>query len=124
MTDYDLGKKIDEYSDELYFDLGLTGLPEEEKADIYARVQEHMHAVILMALRQMIGPAETEKIHEDFEREDYRSLRRALKKFPKFVQELDNKIKDELGQLKLTIAEEQKHGAGEIGTPAAPAGGT
>lgn len=117
MTDYDLSKKIDEYSEELYFDLGLTGLAEEQKADLYARIQDHLHAVILEAAIEVLRPRELQDLRSGFEQEDYRGLGRILKNHPEFAKDFDEKIKEELGKLKLTIAEEQKHAAGEGAPP-------
>lgn len=112
MPSYDLDKKLDEYSEELFVDLGLTGLPEEQKADIYARLEERLHHVILNTLTPALSGAEVSKLKLALEQEDYRGLSKILKKHPQFKTELEEKIQKEFDQLKLTLAEEQKH-AGE-----------
>ncbi len=109
MPSYDLDKKLDEYSEELFVDLGLTALPEEEKADIYARLEERLHHVILNTLTPTLSSAEFAKINLALEQEDYRGLSKILKKHPQFKVLLEEKIQKEFDQLKLTVAQEQKH---------------
>lgn len=106
---YNLDKQIDEYSEELFADLGLAILPEEQKADLYARVQEHLHAVIIELLRPMVRPDELTSLHAALEQEDYRVLGRTLKRYSQLKKPLEDKIEAEFQKLKLTIAEELKH---------------
>ena len=104
-----LDKKIDEYSDELFLDLGLVSLPEEQKADIYARLQDHLHRVILQTLSKVLSAAEIERIKTTLEQEDYKSLSKIFKKYPQFLKELGSKVQEEFDRLKVIIREEQKH---------------
>lgn len=106
---YHLDKKIDEYSEELFVDLGLVTLPEERKADIYARLQENLHRVIIKTLGPSLGEAELSKIHEALEQEDYRGLGKILKRYPQYQNALEEKIEQEYQNLKLTIGEELKN---------------
>lgn len=106
---YDLDKRIDEYSEELFADLGLVTLPEEKKAEIYARVQEHLHRLILEILTRLLNQREIAKTEEALEQENYHALGKILKRHPKFKNELEQKINQELANLKLTITKEQKN---------------
>ena len=45
-----LNEKIDQYSEEMFVDLGLSDLPEDRKAEIYARVQDHLHQAMFSML--------------------------------------------------------------------------
>ena len=63
---YDLEQKIEDYSGELFADLGLATLTEDDKADLYARVQEHLHQVIVEILRPFLAePATVRASHRD-----------------------------------------------------------
>lgn len=106
---YNLDKKIDEYSEELFTDLGLTALPEEAKADIYARVQEHLHRVIIDTLSPLVRPADAGRIKSVLDHEDYHALDRVLKRYPQFKDEVETKIDQEFTNLKQIITEEQQH---------------
>ena len=106
---HNLDKKIDEYSEELFSDLGLTGLPEEAKADIYARVQEHLHRVIVDTLSPLVGPSDAGRIKSALDHEDYHALDAVATRYPQFRDELQAKIDQEFANLKQTISEEQKH---------------
>lgn len=106
---YDLEKKIDDYSAELFADLGLAILPEDDKADLYARLEDHLHQVILSVLRPLLSASEIAKIKQAFDQEDYHALDEVLKGYPQYKDSLETKIDEEFKKLKLTIAEEQKH---------------
>lgn len=106
-----LNKKIDEYSEELFADLGLVSLAEEKKADLYARIQEHLHRVILETLKKVLNEGEISRIHNALEQEDYRTLNKLLKKYPQYKDILEERIETEFLNLKLIIAEEQKNAA-------------
>jgi hypothetical protein len=115
----DLNKRIEEYSEELFADLGPVALPEEKKADVYARVQEHLHRIILATLTPVLGHAEISRIHETLEQEDYRALGKILKHYPQYQQTVDTRIDEEFKNLKLMIAEEQKNASSGTPSPAA-----
>lgn len=106
---YNLDKKIEDYSEELFADLGPVALPEEKKADLYARVQEHLHRVIVEVLTGRLAEGEMARAHSALEHEDYRALSRILKRYPQYKDQLEEKIAAEFKNLKLTIAEEQKN---------------
>lgn len=106
---YDLEKKIEEYSEELFNDLGLATLTEDDKADLYARVQEHLHQVIVEILRPHLAQAEIAKIKQSVGQEDYHALDQILANYPQYKETLETKIDEEFEKLKLTIAEEQKN---------------
>ncbi len=108
----ELDKKIDEYSEQLFVDLGLTNLPEDQKADIYARVQEHLHKSIQETLRPVLNDARMGLVNAALEQENYKELRRILKKYPQYKTKLEEEVEKEFQNLKSIIAEEQKH-AGE-----------
>ncbi len=114
---YDLGKEIDEYSEELFADLGPVPLPEEKKADIYARLKEHLHRVIANTFAPVLKAGEFNRIREALEQEDYRALARILKRYPQFISALESRVESEFKNLKLTIAKEQKN-AGSKQRPA------
>lgn len=105
---YDLAKKMDEYSDELFLDLGLITSPEEQKADIYARLQDHLHSVVLASFKKVLNRKEMTKLRTALEQEDYRRLNEILKLHPKQQAELEQKIQSEYDRLKLIISKEQK----------------
>lgn len=106
---YDLEKKIDEYSAELFADLGLVTLSEDSKADLYARLEDHLHQVILDVLRPLLESAAIAKIKQALDQEDYHALDEVLKGYPQYKSQLETKIDEEFKKLKLTIAEEQTH---------------
>lgn len=106
---YDLGKEIDEYSEELFADLGPVPLPEEKKADIYARLKERLHRVIANTFEPVLKAEEFNRIHQALDQEDYRSLARILKRYSQFISALKGRVESEFKNLKLTIAEEQKN---------------
>lgn len=104
-----LGRKIDEFSDELFVDLGLVSLPEEKKAEIYARLQDHLHSVILGSLAKVLSQIQLSEIQAAVDQEDYRRLNKLLKKYPQHLAGLEAKVQQEFDKLKLTIAKEQKN---------------
>ena len=106
----DFAKKINEYSEELFADLGMAALPEEKKADIYARVQDHIHVVILNVLREIVEPYKLFKIRQAMDEENYVELQKVLDKHPEAKNNLEEKIDSEFSKLKLIVAEEQKNG--------------
>ena len=107
---YQLDKKIDEYSESLFTDLGLSNLKEEEKADIYARVQEHIHSIMFQTLTPVISAKDITSIREHIAQENYRKLEEVLHRYPKAHEQLEKKIQDEYNNLKTIISEELKHG--------------
>ena len=106
---YDLEQKIEDYSEELFVDLGLATLTEETKADLFARVQNHLHQVIVEFLRPRLAAGEIAKINQALNEEDYHSLDMVLKEYPQYKDALETKIDEEFLKLKLTISEEQKN---------------
>lgn len=106
---YDLDRKINDYSEELFLDLGLVSLSEEKKADIYARVKDHLHQFLLSNLGSVFSPAEVESIHAALEQEDYEALDLVLKTQENFKRDLEQEIDQEFKTLKLTIVEEQRN---------------
>lgn len=107
----ELDKKIDQYSDELFLDLGLTNLPEDKKAEIYARLQDHLHYVIVSSLAKLLKPEELSEIRTAIDQEDYGELNKLLKKYPEHITDLEARVQEEYDSLKLIIAEEQKNAA-------------
>lgn len=105
----ELDKKIDEFGDELFVDLGLTALPEERRAEIYARLEDHLHQVIIAHLSKILDKRTLRAIENALEQEDYRQLKRILKKYPQHASALEDKVNLEFDRLKLTIAKEQKN---------------
>jgi len=106
---YDFEKKIDASTEELFLDLGLSGLPEEKKAEIFARVQDHIHKVILEVFGKALKSRELARIKQALEQENYHGVSRILKKHGQLKNDLEDKIDKEFDQLKQTITEEQKH---------------
>ncbi|MDP3993560.1 MAG: hypothetical protein U1C57_02605 [Candidatus Doudnabacteria bacterium] len=106
---YDFEKKIDGYTEEVFLDLGLSSLPEEKKAEIFARVQDHIHKVILDVFEKVLSLKESAKIKQALEQENYHGVSKILKKHGQFKNQLEDKIDKEFNQLKQTITEEQKH---------------
>lgn len=111
-----LAEKIDQYSDELFADLGLVTLSEEEKADIFARLEEHLHKVILEMVAPVATRKELSKIERALDGENYQQVGRLLEQFSQLKNKLEQKIEQEFQILKLTIAEEQKHAKSGLGT--------
>lgn len=109
MKKYNLEKKIEEYCEELFVDLGLLDMSEEKKAEIYARVEDHLQKIILETLTPALAQEVLAKINLAFEQENYKMLEDALKKHSKIREALEEKIETELRILKTTIAEEQQH---------------
>lgn len=118
-----LDKKIEEYSEELFADLGLMALPEEKKADIYARLQEHFHKAILNAAVGKLSDKDLKTTQTALEQEDYAVLAECLRKYTGLQTELEDKIEQEYNALKLIIAEEQKNAGPEQETQTAGNGG-
>ena len=104
----DLEKKIDDYSAELFADLGLAALPEDSKADLYARFEDRLHRVIMLFLKPILDPTAMSQIKQAVENEDYHALNQVLGKFPQYKSDLEAKIDEEFKKLKLTITEEKK----------------
>jgi|SRR3990167_9979769 len=104
-----LNEKIDEYSEGLFVDLGLSDLPEDRKAEIYARVQDHLHQVMFSMLAPHIGPAEISDLRLAVEAEDYDKLEKILNRHPQYRAELETTMEQEFNNLKNVIAEEQKN---------------
>jgi len=111
---YDLEKKIEDFSEEIFTDLGLATLSEDDKADVYARVQDSLHKVILAELRPLLPKEALSEIRLAIEQEDYYALDSILDQYPQFKETLDDKIDEDLENLKSTISEEQSH-AGNSG---------
>ena len=109
----ELDKKIDQYSDELYVDLGLIDLPEDKKAEIYARLQDHLHRVILDTLSKVLHTKRIKEIEALMEQEDYGKLAKVLRKYPQHAEQLEQKVQDEFDKLRVTILEEQQHAKAE-----------
>lgn len=114
----ELDKKIDEYSEELFVDLGLTNLPEEKKAEIYARLEDHLHQVILDYLKKVLDNKVTEKVRIALEQEDYRRLASILKRYQRLRTALEEQVQKEFDNLKAVMAEELKHAGQTTGTSA------
>lgn len=107
---HDLDKKIEDYSEELFVDLGLVSLTEEEKADIYARLQDHLHAAIIAtADNGGIRSSDLERIKESLDQEDYEALGDILKKYPAIKEPLDDKIEQEFMSFKTIIGKEHEN---------------
>jgi len=106
---YDLEQKIEDYSEELFNDLGVATLTEDDKADLYARVQEHLHKVIVEILRPFLPAGEIAKIKQSVDQEDYHALDQVLSAHPQYKDTMEAKIDEEFEKLKLTIAEEQRN---------------
>ena len=106
---YDLEKTIEDFSEEIFADLGLASLTEDDKADVYARVQARLHHVILRELAQVAPSDSMGKIRGAMEQEDYHALDALLEQYPQYQETLQAKIDEELAKLKFTISEEQKH---------------
>ena len=106
---YDLEKKIEDFSEDIFSSLGLASLPEDAKADIYARAQERLHRVILAELAPLVPSASMSSIRQAIEQEDYHALDSLLQQYPQYRETLETKIDDDLAGLKLTITEEQKN---------------
>lgn len=104
-----MDKKIEEFSEELFTDLGLSALPEEQKADIYARLQQHLHKVITMILSKVLSQSELEQLYKALEQENYRYLRKVIKKYPQLSAPLEEKIRQEFDNLKSLINKEQSY---------------
>lgn len=105
-----VAQKIEEFTEELFVDLGLTMLPEEKKADIFARVEEHFRRAIIGSLRALSPGTDLSRLERALAEERTELLDRALRKYPQHRQAVENKIEEELQKLKLIIAEEQKNG--------------
>ena len=105
---YDLGQRISEYTEELYSDLGLSDLPEEKKADLFARIEEHFHQTILGTLRNLITASHLAAIKTALVEENYEKVGNIVGRYPKLKTLLENKIEEESAKLKLIITEEQK----------------
>ena len=106
---YHLGEIIDEYTEELFVDLGLTTLPEEKKADLFARIEEHLHKVILDTLAPILGKKYLREIEDALEQENYQALGKIMKRFPLYQDLLEDKIEEEFKKLKKTIIREHLH---------------
>ncbi len=115
--EYDLEKRIDDYSAELFADLGLASLSEEGKADLYARLEDHLHRVIISVLRPLVDDGKIAKLKQALDHEDYHPAGEILRAHPQYKNDLESKIEEEFNRLKLTIAEEQKN----VGTGKDPA---
>ena len=114
----ELNKRIEEFSEELYVDLSPVSLPEEVKADIYARIEERLHQVIMDMVSPKLGPQGSGAIKDALDHEDYPGLADLLARHDKLTKEVQDRIEEELKNLKATISQEQQHaGQAEPGTP-------
>ena len=104
---YDLEQKIEDYSGELFVDLGVSSLSEEQKADLYARVQEHFHKVMIDLFSPVLNSAQLHQLVESLDQEDYEFLKNVLQKHPEISANLEDRIEREFSRLKLTITQEQ-----------------
>ena len=95
----DLEEKIEEYADGLFEDLGFTDLPEERKAEIFARVEEHLHNVIVDELSRDLDAVKMEVLKKALSQQDYKVASGVLDMAEKKVV-LENRIERELNQLK------------------------
>ena len=108
-----VAQKVEEFTEELFVDLGLAALPEEKKADIFARVEEHFRQAIIGSLRELTPRADVSRLERALSEERTEALDRLLSKYPQHRQAVENKIEEELQKLKLIIAEEQNDGQGD-----------
>jgi len=104
----ELNKRIEEFSEELYADLSPVPLPEEVKADIYARIEERLHQVIKEAAVSKISSSELEVVKNSLDHEDYGKLSDTLGRHAELTAEIQEKIEQELKNLKTLIQQEQK----------------
>ena len=104
----DLEEKIEEYADGLFEDLGFTDLPEERKAEIFARVEEHLHNVIVDELSRDLDAVKMEVLKKALSQQDYKVASGVLDMAEKKVV-LENRIERELNQLKAVIKREQRY---------------
>ena len=114
----EFNKRIEEFSEELYADLSPVPLPEEVKADIYARIEERLHQVIMDIVSPKLGSVGSSAIKDALDHEDYPRLSDMLSRHDKLTQEVQHRIEEELKNSKVTISQEQQHaGQAEPGTP-------
>ena len=106
---YDLEQKIEDYSRELFVDLGVSNLSEDQKADLYARVQEHFHKVMVEAFSRILNPKELDRLIESLDQEDYEFLKNILQRHPEITPNVEDKIEQEFGRLKMAITKEQEN---------------
>ena len=106
---YEFEKKIEDFSEDIFGDLGSAMLTEDDKADVYARVQDRLHRVILFELQPLLSGAEMGSIRSAIEQEDYYALDAILEKYPEYKNTLETKIDEDLQGLKSTITEEQRN---------------
>lgn len=105
----DLGQKIEEYAEALHADLGLVHLPDEQKADLFARLEEHLHEIIVRAVSPVLSHKENTRIHQALEQENYETVGKILKHHPELGEKIEKEMTRGFNELKLTIAEEQKN---------------
>lgn len=104
-----IGQKIEELSEDLHADLGLAHLPDEEKADLFARLQEHLHAIILAAVSGALSHKETQRVTQALDQENYEMVDRTLKHHPELETKLEDEITRGFNELKSIITEEQNN---------------
>lgn len=111
-----LGEKIDKYADELFTDLGLVDLPEDQRADIFARIEERFEQVVISEISDIISISDRAELKQAFDEQDYEAVERVLNRYPQRLSRLEHKVDLELNRLKDLIAAEQKN-VERAGTP-------
>jgi len=104
----DLEEKIEEYADGLFEDLGFSDLPEERKAEIFARVEERLHKVIVDELSADLDSSKMEILKKALSQQDYKIASGILDMTEK-KDILKRRIERELNQLKKVIEKEQRY---------------
>jgi len=105
----DLGHKIEEYVDELFDDLGPTELPEDKKADIFARVEERLHKLILNRAGPGLPRDKAGALASALQQQDYAAADKLLKLASNDTNSLNRAIDQEMKEFKQIIEKEQKY---------------
>ena len=110
-----LGEKIEDYVDELFSDLGLVDLPEEQKAQVFARVEERLHQVVMEKVKADLPTGQFEVLKKALEQQDYKVAAGILDLSPEKKTVLEKSVEHELNNLRGVIAKERRYAREESG---------
>jgi len=102
-------EKIENYIDELYFDLRVAGMPDDRQADLFARVQENFFRVFLEVIKKSANSSDLKRVRRALEQEDFPVIDKILSEHPSALTRLEKRVDSELEKLKMTIIREQEN---------------
>lgn len=103
-----LAEKIDNYTDELYADLGLVEMTDEQKAHVFARVEEHLYQAISSGL-SYVESKDKKELQVALEQQNYSAAMEVVARYPASAHLVEKAVDRELKKIKFLIIEEQNN---------------